>query len=46
MVIVRENWKEFRHFPQRWIEAIEQNYQHSGVVDGFIVLKPKQIFNS
>jgi hypothetical protein len=41
MVVVRKNWKEFRHFPQTWIEAIEKNYQNLGVIDGFQIFRPK-----
>lgn len=40
-IVVRTNWKEVRHFPQAWISAIEENYEHLGVVDGFNVMKPK-----
>lgn len=46
LVVVRQNWKEFRHFPLTWIDAIEKTYQSSGTVDGFIVLEPKSISKS
>jgi hypothetical protein len=40
-IVVRNNWKERRFFPQTWISAIEKNYEHFGVFEGSKVMKPK-----
>lgn len=40
-IVVRQNWKERRHFPQAWISAIEENYETLSGDYGYIVMKPK-----
>jgi hypothetical protein len=40
-IVVRQNWKERRHFPHAWISAIEENYETLSGDYGYIVMKPK-----